>query len=246
MPDRNNEYDPFAWFYNRHWGREFHRQTLAILDRLLFPRLTPAARLLDLCCGTGQFTGALVDRGYQVTGIDASERMLSHARANVPACKFILADARDFSLPASFEAAVSVFDSLNHVMEIEGLARVFRNVHAALLPDGWFVFDLNREAAYRHYWDGPYTIVEDDNVCVSIGSYDDATCRARCDLTMFRRTGDEWRRSDATLYQRCHSVDEVAGALGAAGFKRIDLYDSEDLGMAGDIACARTFFIARA
>jgi SAM-dependent methyltransferase len=245
MPERYSDYDGFAWFYNRHWGRDFHRQALGILDRLLFPRLKPGAHVLDLCCGTGQFTAALVERGFRVIGIDGSESMIRHALENAPGCEFVVADARDFDLPEPVDAAVSMFDSLNHVMSVEDLERVFVNVHGALAPGGWFVFDLNRENAYRYYWNGPWAIVEDDNVCVSVGSYDDAERLARCDVTMFRLEG-EWRRSDVTLYQRCHDVQRVSEALQAAGFGGVFLYDSEDVGMKGDIACARTFFMAQA
>lgn len=244
MPERYSDYDKFAWFYDRHWGREFHRQTLAILDRMLFPRLRRAARVLDLCCGTGRISRVIADRGFRVTGIDGSEQMLRHARENAPGCEFLLADAREFRLARPADAAISVFDSLNHIMSEEDLERVFANVRAALAPGGWFFFDLNRENAYRHYWNGPWAIVEDDNVCVSVGSYDPESRLARCDLTMFRLEG-AWTRSDLTLYQRCHDVTQVTGALQAAGFERVNLYDSEDLGMSGDIACARTFFLAQ-
>lgn len=244
MPDRYAEYDEFAWFYNRHWGRDFHRQALGVLDRLLFPRLKPGARVLDLCCGTGQMTAAVARRGFRVTGVDGSENMIGHARENAPGCELIVADARAFHLREPVEAAISMFDSLNHIMSTEDLGRVFANVRAAVVPGGWFVFDLNRENAYRHYWNGPWAIVEDDNVCISVGSFDETERLARCDLTMFRLEGS-WRRSNLSLYQRCHDVNAVTGALQEAGFEAVSLYDSADVSMTGDIACARTFFMAQ-
>ena len=36
--------------------------------------------VLDLACGTGKITFALRDRGYDMTGVDLSEDMLSVAR----------------------------------------------------------------------------------------------------------------------------------------------------------------------
>jgi SAM-dependent methyltransferase len=245
MPERYSDYDDFAWFYNRHWGHDFHRRVLGVLDRLLFPRLAAGSRVLDLCCGDGHFTQALVERGFRVTGIDASERMLGHARENAPGCKYILADAREFHLAPEFSAAVSVFDSLNHMMSIEDLGRVFRNVRAALREGGWFVFDLNQEAAYTDFSAGPFTIVEDDNVCISTGSYDRASRLVRCDLVMFRFQGG-WRRTDLTLFQRCYDEREVAAALTAEDFTRVDLYSSEDLGLTTDDVSARVFFLAQA
>lgn len=40
-------------------------------------------RVLDAGCGTGVYTGWLLDRGADVVGIDASEAMLAHAREGV-------------------------------------------------------------------------------------------------------------------------------------------------------------------
>lgn len=244
MIERYSDYDSFAWFYNRHWGKDFHRQTLGILDRLLFPRLAAGARVLDLCCGTGQVTAEIAARGYRVAGLDGSEQMLCHARENVPGADFVLADAREFSFAEPFDAAISVFDSLNHIASLEDLGRVFENVARALSPGGWFLFDLNRENAYRYFWNGPWAIVEEESACISRGSFDEESGVARCDLTLFRREG-EWRRTDTVLFQKCHPVPGVTGALERAGFERVDLYDSADLGMTGDIACARTFFVGQ-
>ena len=36
--------------------------------------------VLDLCCGTGLLAGELIERGYRVVGVDASEAMLALAR----------------------------------------------------------------------------------------------------------------------------------------------------------------------
>src|SRR5262245_41485292 len=124
-----SDYDRFAWFYNRYWGGEFSRPALSIYNVILFPHLTPGCRVLDLCCGTGQIAAGLIEHGFQVTGIDGSEAMLKFARENAPQAQFVHADARSFDLPKEYEAVLSAFDSLNHIMELEQLIAVFRRVH---------------------------------------------------------------------------------------------------------------------
>lgn len=44
-------------------------------------RATPGAHALDLCCGTGDITFALAQRGADVTGLDFSPQMLEVAKA---------------------------------------------------------------------------------------------------------------------------------------------------------------------
>ena len=238
-----SEYDRFAWFYNKYWGGEYSRPALAIYNIILFPHLPEGCRILDLCCGAGQISNGLTERGYRVTGIDGSEAMLGFARANAPGAEFIRADARDFHLPDKFHAVISAFDSLNHVMELKELKAVFRNVYAAMEDDGLFLFDLNLEDE-SEMLAGSLDMVEDDHVCLVRASYKPEEKLKRYDVTMFRLEDASWRRSDLTLFQRYHSPDDVIAALAECGFSRVRTYDARrEFGFT--ISDGRMFYLAR-
>lgn len=244
MSERYTDYDPFAWFYNRYWGSTFADRCLAVIEQLLLSHLPEGARLLDLCCGTGQLAGVMAAQGFQVTGLDASEAMLAIARENTPQVEFVLGDARQFSLPASFHGVLSTFDSLNHLLTIEELTAGFHSVHAALLDGGRFLFDLNMEAGYRARWRGSAAMVDEDNVCAVRAAFDPEGKIGRNEITMFRLEGERWRRWDVTLTQRCYAAEEVHGALAQAGFGEITEREAErDLGLTGNVG--RSFFLAR-
>src|SRR5712672_744251 len=102
---RNNEYDPFAKIYNRYWGEDYRAEAFPIVERLLLARLKPRASVLDVCCGTGQFTDRVHRQGFRVTGLDASAGMIGYARQNAPGVALTVADVRDFSLGRKFDAA---------------------------------------------------------------------------------------------------------------------------------------------
>jgi SAM-dependent methyltransferase len=220
---RYSDYDPFAWVYNKHWGDRFTPTALAVMEELLLPRLPVQARILDLCCGTGQLAWVLSERGYQVTGIDGSEEMLHFARENAPGAKFILDDARSFKLPGLYHGVICVFDSLNHIMSVEELTSVFRSVSSALRENGLFLFDLNLEGGYKVHWNGVFGIIEDDHVCVTRNSYDTESKTARFEATIFYLQ-EGWQRSDVTLLQKCYSVTEVRRALKVAGLADVHTY----------------------
>ena len=241
---RFSDYDPFAWLYTNYWGHEFHNQAMQVLEKLILKKLPRRASILDVCCGDGRITRELMRRGFYVTGIDGSEQMLSYAKKRAPKAELLLLDARAFRLPARFDAAISTFDSLNHIMNVGQLAAVFRNVWNSLKPGGCFAFDLNREEAYKDLWQRTWTAVDDDVVTVARGTYDAARQLARCDVTLFRLENGSWLRSDFRLRQKYHRQHQVVGSLQRAGFTT-EVHDAAtDLGMVGEVGEGRTFYLA--
>lgn len=72
-------FDRIAWIY----GWLFHAQRLgfrrsfrALDHRLALPR---RARILDIGCGTGAQVSVLAEKGYEVSAVDASARMIAAA-----------------------------------------------------------------------------------------------------------------------------------------------------------------------
>ncbi len=222
---RYSDYDPFAWLYNRQkWGDQFLPTALAVYDQLVAPEVPSEAAILDLCCGTGALTRVLAERGYRVTGLDGSAEMLRYARENVPDVDFILDDARTFVLEPRFDAVVSVFDSLNHILSLEEITAAFRCVYRSLKEPGLFMFDVNTAPGFTANWKGTFAIIEDDHVCVIANSYDAHARTARFEATLFRLDADGWRRTDFDLTQKAYGESELTGALNAAGFGSVSAF----------------------
>ncbi|AFZ60771.1 class I SAM-dependent methyltransferase [Anabaena sp. PCC 7938] len=147
---RYTDYDPWAWLYNESEAHLASRRLLPKLEQLVLSHLPVGGQILDLCCGTGQLTNLLILKGYQVTGLDGSEKMLHYAQKNAPNAKFLLGDARSFELPNTFDAVICTDSALNHIMSLEELKSVFRNVYAAMKENTRFFFDLGLENRYRN------------------------------------------------------------------------------------------------
>lgn len=99
--------------------------------------LLPArARIVDLGCGGGlASTKALVDRGFEVTGVDISSEQLRLARQNVPGASFIHADFTELELAPRSVDAVTAFYSFNHVPRA-GLGAMLERIATWFAPGG--------------------------------------------------------------------------------------------------------------
>lgn len=235
------DYDAFAGAYDRHWGF-FADRVLPTLDRLGLENIPSGAHVIDLCCGTGVLARSLIDR-FRVTGIDGSPAMIAIARQRVPDAEFVVADARSFVLEDPAAAVVSTFDSLNHVLSIDEVLDVFRNVRTVLDAGGIFIFDLNMDRGYRERWTDT-TVVDERDVIVGRGSWDEDSRIATFEFTLVERCDDgSLVRSDLALTQRCYRPEEITDALHATGFDDVKLFDGmDDLGFGG---VGRAFFIGR-
>ena len=110
-------------------------------------------KVLDLGCGTGNSSFPFFSRGYSVTGLDASPEMLAVAREKLPPARFVQSDFTSFDLGERFDLVISVFDSLNNLLEPRDFLRTAERVHAHLAPSGLFIFDVNTTVGLRDLWE---------------------------------------------------------------------------------------------
>ncbi len=110
----------------------------------LIKRHKPFAKsILELGCGTGIFLKYFFDRGYDVAGIDLSEKMLAVARRRIPDADLFIQDMTKFSLAKRYDVILCLFDSINHVLTYDNWEELFFRVQSNLNKEGVFIFDIN-------------------------------------------------------------------------------------------------------
>lgn len=228
---RYQDYDAFAHIHSQSWGPEL-KQWLpdieAFLKQHLPKNIPPSPKILDLCCGTGELAHGLHEKGYQVTGLDGSEEMLRYARQNSPDSEFILDDARFFKLPPTFHCVISTTYGLNHVITLEELTSVFRNVYEALLSNGVFIFDLKLDEYYRASWHKSVLgDIKDEYVWTMLRCYNSQERLGQIKTTIFQLLEKNWQRWNLNWQVKGYFRDEIELALRDVGFKNIHVYDVE-------------------
>jgi SAM-dependent methyltransferase len=98
-------------------------------------------KILEVGCGTGNYTKILVDRGYEVTAVDVSEDMLKLAREKCTS-KFTKGDISDVTLNGKFDTCIAMFAVMGYITENTEIIKALNNIYAHLKPNGIFVFDV--------------------------------------------------------------------------------------------------------
>ena len=134
------EYDrPYAEY-------EDLQRLLAVVDDLPI-----AGDVLELACGTGQWTPLLAARADSVTAVDAATEVLALARARTasPSVQFLEADLFEWQPPRRYDTMFFAF-WLSHVPPTR-LPEFWNTVAGALVPGGKAIFidDGPAAAAYE-------------------------------------------------------------------------------------------------
>ena len=241
-------YRDFARVYD-----EFMDQTpydewlLNILNIFKEYKIDKDAQVLDLGCGTGKMARKLAREGYQVTAVDNSMDMLEIAASEEDDhILYVLQDMVSLELPQQVDAAVSICDCMNYILEEEDLKEAFRRVREFLKEDGVFVFDMNSHYKYKEIL-ACNTFAEDreDASFIWDNFYDEEEMINEYDLTLFiPEAGELYRRSAETHYQRNYKAEQIADFLQPAGLVCEGMYDDyTDAGVKAD--SERITFVTR-
>jgi SAM-dependent methyltransferase len=105
--------------------------------------LAAAGPVLELGIGTGRIALPLLERGLEVHGIDASERMVERLRAK-PGGERVTVTIGDFAevaVEGTFHLVFVVFNTFFGLLDQEAQVRCFQSAAAPLAPGGAFVIE---------------------------------------------------------------------------------------------------------
>ena len=217
-------YENFASVYDALMDDVPYEEWCDHLCRILSGHGIEDGLILDLGCGTGAMTRALLRRGYDMIGIDSSVEMLELAKEKSlgnPSILYLMQDMRSFELYGTVRAIVSVCDCMNYLLEEDELLTVFKLADNYLDPGGVFLFDMNTPYKYRELL-GDQTFAENRDEVSYIWEntwYEEEKIN-EYDLTLFlREDEDNYRRFKEVHMQKGYEPERVKQLLEKAGLK---------------------------
>ena len=189
-------------FWSRQWdGRHEsppsedvpHREEYRIMQPFL-QKLPKGARILDAGCGMGEWTVFLTDLGFDVIGLDVSERTLGRLKDLLPKYNFNVGDIRKTEYAdGTFDACFSwgVFEHFER-----GLSDCIREA-ARILSPGGFLFVSVPFQNWRH-------ILRDSGPLAAWDELFDSQTGYATDVRFY-----QWRLTKAELHRELAIADLV-------------------------------------
>lgn len=155
----------YSRYYNLLYRDKDYAAEADYTDSLIQKFCPGAKTILDLGCGTGQHDFFLSRKGYSLTGIDRSEKMISLARQHLSSSDvaaanplvFLEGDIRTVRLGRVFDTVISLFHVMSYQISNEDLLSAFVTAREHLNNSGIFIFDC---------WYGPAVLTNRPEVRV--------------------------------------------------------------------------------
>ncbi len=228
----SESYGAFAYAYDQALGRRFFRAVQRLLVRSLEERPPAEKTHLDVACGTGYAMELFARRGFRSVGVDLSLPMLQIARTRVR--RLACADLRALPLRRTFARITCLYDSLNHMKELDDLVAAFRAVRGVMSAESLFLFDINHPDIYPEVWGSkePFVASGADYRLEIDTTYRRRDRLARALVSGWARMGGRRVEIRERHEQRAWSKSEIRAALRQAGLAVVEIEDFDPYGEA--------------
>lgn len=137
-------FDAYAEYYDLLYADKDYEGEVDYVHQLITAHYPDASTLLDLGCGTGRHDRIFAQRGFEVTGVDQSSRMIDAARTRTKAAErinFVEGDVREVRLDRQYDMVIALFHVVSYQQTNADLQAMFKTVYHHLAPKGLFIFD---------------------------------------------------------------------------------------------------------
>jgi SAM-dependent methyltransferase len=219
-----------------------YRSQIAFLERI-FKKFQKGKvkSILDVACGTGNFTLLFAKRGYKAAGIDLSRDMIRVAKGKRETketkTEFFQMDMRDIRLKETFDATTVLFGGFGYLLSHEDVKRFLRSVKARLNKNGLLLFEFwhvsgvlpeaSSESGYlswdRAKVDGKLIIRLNEN------KYDprENICRMSFEFYVLDTKARILLDSFSETHRlKVYSISEIANLLEQNGFRALGFFES--------------------
>jgi 2-polyprenyl-3-methyl-5-hydroxy-6-metoxy-1,4-benzoquinol methylase len=129
-----------------HWFDDARTKALMESEylNLIINSVSAGGSVLDLGCGTGEpIAKFFIDKGFKVTGVDGSKKMIEVCKKRFPREQWIVSDMREINLNQQFDVILA-WHSFFH-LDHDSQRKMFKIFDAHMKPGGVLAFTSGEE-----------------------------------------------------------------------------------------------------
>lgn len=152
-------YGSYAKYYDILYSFiDYKKETEAIVKLIKNKKRTSGKKLLEVACGTGNYTVFLAQY-FDTTGSDVSPDMIRLAKKKTKDADFIIADMQNFSTKTKFEIIACLASSIGYLKNYSELKKTISNFARHISPGGLLVIEPTQMTLENYKAGTPYCMV---------------------------------------------------------------------------------------
>ncbi len=236
-----SDYDEVAEIYDELMQFIPYRKWDEYITNLFYQHNGNGDYVLDLGGGTAILSVLLSKHLFYVYCIDKSFAMLKQAQKREGSLKnvfLINSDILNFSVKRKFDWAISIYDTVNHLEDIEFLQFV-KNVNRLLKKNGIFMFDFNTEEGLKVFASDSIMRRGANFETIWNAEYDEKTKRCELNITMYNN------KKKMVFTEKAMNAEFIRMVLENNGFDNITIYEFlkyneiKDTSQRGMVVCTK-------
>jgi len=135
----------YANLYDLIYKKKNYKKEFFFIKKIINKYLIRSKSILDLGCGTGNYSNLMTKLGLDVVGVDRSMHMLSIAKKkyqNNSKFKFFNSNIQNLNLRKNFDIVCALFHILSYQTKSQDIKKFFINSRKHLKKNGLIIFDF--------------------------------------------------------------------------------------------------------
>jgi len=134
----------YAFFYDLLYKKKNYFKEANILIKNIKQNKQNAKSILELGCGTGNYSNLFEKKGFNIHSVDISKSMIDIAKKKYSAkkIKFICKDLRKLNLSKKFDVVIALFDILSFQTSNSDVNKFFNTINKHINKNGIIIFDF--------------------------------------------------------------------------------------------------------
>ncbi|WP_105955936.1 class I SAM-dependent DNA methyltransferase [Apilactobacillus quenuiae] len=219
-------YQEFAELYDELFDPTMYEKWLDFVES----NVNKNDNILDVACGTGRLISLMINKNYNVSGLDMSSDMLTIAdnnlRKNNQNANLIQGNMMDLSSFPEYQVITCFDDSLCYLNDLQELKLAFENAYHHLSNSGRYLFDVitpyQTDIVYPGYM---YNFHDEDRAFMWTTYVGDEDHSVDHDLSFFNynKELDAYDEFSELHHERTYDLDNYIDLLESVGFAKISV-----------------------
>lgn len=200
------------------------------IENLIKKQTSDVKDILELGCGSGNITIELLEKGYDIVGVDFSDEMLEIAKEKTIDYKdrifFLNQDIRDIDIDIyEIDTVIAANDTFNYITDEDELKYIFKYIYDRLKKGGAFVFDISSYYKISTILaNNTFGETTENMAYIWENFYDEQEEEIKMDINIFVKEGENYLRFEEFHTQKAHKTEKIKELLENSGYENILVY----------------------